>query len=1496
MIKISKLFSSILLIICCLYVQMNGQDAIDCQILGTDEGCDDTEMCVTLQVMGVNDATFLGSSSIHLLYDPTVVAFAGSTLDNGSATTGSYTSINFDDQAGSSLNPDCLPPLGFGIAPYSSHSFDGNIPGEILITMVLEFVTTVFVDNSVDPPVTTTTRFACPSINNSWTDVSTICFDVLDQNGDPNIMFEGAENGPVTPEFESGTNFNNDFDEPDQKYENGSFTDLNTSFTVLCVGTVMGCTDPTACNYDPEANEEDGTCTFATDWFEDMDGDGLGNPAVSQTACDQPTGYVANSNDDCDGTLDCAGTCNGTASVDACGVCNGDGSSCLGCTDATACNYVPTATIDDGSCNFGITECPDPCNDVLGCTNPISPNYNANATCDDNSCVIEGCTDQTACNYNPEANSNFGCDYGNAACTDPCSPVVGCTDVTACNYNAMACVDNGSCILQDGCTDATACNYDPTAICDDSSCDFGNTACPTPCNVILGCTDNTACNYDPAANCDDNSCEFAPCNPGCTDPCASNYDATADADDGSCNPYDTTCNTDCTIGDIEVWDGTACACVATLTSVSGCTDMNACNFNTNANCEDNSCSYGETNCPDPCNAVLGCTNPQASNYDPAANCENNTCIVEGGCTDATACNFNANATFDDGSCDFGNTACPEPCNVIFGCTDATACNYNAAATCNDSSCIPNTDPGTCNTDCTIGDVEEWNSSTCNCDVITVTVVGCTDMTANNFDPNANCNSGCTYTSGCTDATACNYDATATIDDGTCDFGDTNCPEPCNVIYGCTDMNAPNYDPAANCDTGCDPNQGCTDPIACNYNPIATLDDGTCDFGETECPDACNAVFGCTNVDAENYDAAANCDDSSCTFACVVEGGTIATDDVTTFCIMDGIVDEINVSSTGASGGDFAYLVTTGDGVTILAGPTTQSQFEFDNAIAGNCLIWGVSYTEIDIPTDLVADITGCFDLSNAIAITRLAADGCTDPTANNYDADAMCDDASCTYDMGCTDPTACNYDETAVVDDGSCSNDDPGTGNTDICAGDTEVWNAATCSYDVDAAQVLGCTNAIACNYDAAANCDNGSCDLPNGCIDETASNYDPTATCDDGSCNYAMGCTDPDACNYDETAVSDDGSCQYESTYYLDSDEDGLGDPNTTLLSCEPVAGYVSNGDDPDDTCAGEYDECGICEGPGAPIWYFDADGDGLGDPNNTITNCIQPAGYVDNGNDDDDFAMFDVFIEVLCDVVNNTATPILIASGSEGAMFEFKYCDETDWMAFPFDEVNGNQVVVLESFPQGQGLCVQVRDQNDPNQVVTKQLQTVDCVTTAIELLSFDGMALDRVNLLKWQTASEKDNANFTIEKSYDGINFTKLTTINSQGDANTVQNYEIEDAQIIEGKTYYRLLATDLDNVTKLASNVVVIDRKGVNGFDVQISPVPVKDLLNISLLEGNFDQIKVRMVNITGQTVIEQSYQNEGAQNLSLKVDQLPSGTYFIIIESGQEQIIEKIVKE
>ena len=56
---------------------------------------------------------------------------------------------------------------------------------------------------------------------------------------------------------------------------------------------------------------------------------------------------------------------------------------------------------------------------------------------------------------------------------------------------------------------------------------------------------------------------------------------------------------------------------------------------------------------------------------------------------------------------------------------------------------------------------------------------------------------------------------------------------------------------------------------------------------------------------------------------------------------------------------------------------------------------------------------------------------------------------------------------------------------------------------------VQGCTNALACNYDAEADADDGSCEFTSclGCVDAAACNFDPTALYSDGSCLFTVDC-----------------------------------------------------------------------------------------------------------------------------------------------------------------------------------------------------------------------------------------------------------------------------------------------------------------------------------------------------------------------------------------------------
>lgn len=110
-------------------------------------------------------------------------------------------------------------------------------------------------------------------------------------------------------------------------------------------------------------------------------------------------------------------------------------------------------------------------------------------------------------------------------------------------------------------------------------------------------------------------------------------------------------------------------------------------------------------------------------------------------------------------------------------------------------------------------------------------------------------------------------------------------------------------------------------------------------------------------------------------------------------------------------------------------------------------------------------------------------------------------------------------------------------------------------------------------------------------------------------------------------------------NTYYADSDGDGYGDDSTTTSACAPPGGYVVDNTDCDDTnanvnpgaseiCDNLDNNCDLNVDEGLPTntYYADTDGDGYGDPQNTIEDCAAPAGYISDNSDcnDNDAAIY--------------------------------------------------------------------------------------------------------------------------------------------------------------------------------------------------------------------------------------------------------------------------------
>ncbi|MFG6685649.1 T9SS type A sorting domain-containing protein [Mariniflexile sp. HNIBRBA6329] len=124
-----------------------------------------------------------------------------------------------------------------------------------------------------------------------------------------------------------------------------------------------------------------------------------------------------------------------------------------------------------------------------------------------------------------------------------------------------------------------------------------------------------------------------------------------------------------------------------------------------------------------------------------------------------------------------------------------------------------------------------------------------------------------------------------------------------------------------------------------------------------------------------------------------EGGNIALADGSTdieICAGDGNSDLFEVTLTGASGGqgvNMLWVITDAD--ANILDTSTNNSFDLEGAGEGVCLIWHLSYAE-NVSLEGVTnagDLMGCYDLSNAITVTRNGVNGgvLTGGTNNNFD-------------------------------------------------------------------------------------------------------------------------------------------------------------------------------------------------------------------------------------------------------------------------------------------------------------------------------------------------------------------------------------------------------------------------------------------------------------------------------------------------------------------------------
>lgn len=182
-------------------------------------------------------------------------------------------------------------------------------------------------------------------------------------------------------------------------------------------------------------------------------------------------------------------------------------------------------------------------------------------------------------------------------------------------------------------------------------------------------------------------------------------------------------------------------------------------------------------------------------------------------------------------------------------------------------------------------------------------------------------------------------------------------------------------------------------------------------------------------------------------------------------------------------------------------------------------------------------------------------------------------------------------------------------------------------------------------------------------------------------------------------------------------------------------------------------------------------------------------------------------------------------------------------------------------------------------------------------LEMITFVGRNEGEKNKIEWVTATEKNTAYFSLEKSRDAVNFEKVVDIPAAGNSYAPKNYQAFDINPFEEITYYRLKQFDQDNTFDY-SNIIAVDNKNLTDHIVEIRPNPVYNTTQFEIFTKESGYVNIQLLNSGGYILhTESGFKEDGNKNYNLDMSKLSNGVYLIKVyfENSGKTEIQKIIK-
>jgi len=192
---------------------------------------------------------------------------------------------------------------------------------------------------------------------------------------------------------------------------------------------------------------------------------------------------------------------------------------------------------------------------------------------------------------------------------------------------------------------------------------------------------------------------------------------------------------------------------------------------------------------------------------------------------------------------------------------------------------------------------------------------------------------------------------------------------------------------------------------------------------------------------------------------------------------------------------------------------------------------------------------------------------------------------------------------------------------------------------------------------------------------------------------------------------------------------------------------------------------------------------------------------------------------------------------------------------------------------------------------------LEACPPTTFPVELLSFTAIPNGPLVDIRWETASESNNAYFSVQRSVDGQAFEVLEVVPGAGNSQQLRSYHRQDLTPILGTSFYRLKQTDADGHFSY-SPVVEVHFEPARP-DFRLFPNPLSGQYSRLELAGfrGREMVELQLLDLQGKRLLYELLQTDARGSLKTRLQLPPSlnpGVYVVRLSTASHTLSKRLI--